>query len=66
MVDTRSPRHALTVQLPPELIEELQMLARDKALSVDDLVMDACLAYTEPYGWERAYKDWCQSHRNQP
>ncbi len=58
MANVDSPRAPLTVQLPGELIEELQQLAREKHKSVDELVMEACLAYTEPYLWESAYKEW--------
>jgi hypothetical protein len=62
VVDIHSPRKPLTVQLPAELIDELQTLAREKQLSVDDVVMEACLEYTEPYGWEREYAEWRRSH----
>ena len=58
MVDIRSPKTPLTVQLPAELIEELRVLAREKNLSIDEVVMEACLAYAEPYTWERTYKEW--------
>ena len=66
MVDVHSPRAPLTVHLPAELIEELQTLAREKLSSVDDVVMEACLEYTEPYGWERNYKEWRRTHPNEP
>lgn len=58
MANVDSPRAPLTVQLPGDLIEELQLLAREKHKSVDELVMEACLAYTEPPLWESAYKKW--------
>ncbi len=57
MVDVNSPRQALTIQLPAELIEELRTLACEKHLPVDDVVMEACLGYTEPYFWERSYQE---------
>jgi hypothetical protein len=66
MVDVHSPRLPLTVQLPAELIEELQLLAREKQLSVDEVVMEACLEYTEPYLWERCYKQHLRDHPEEP
>ena len=66
MVDVHSPRAALTAHLPAELIEELKVLAGEKGLSVDDVVMEACLAYTEPYTWERRYKEWRRTHPDEP
>jgi hypothetical protein len=62
MVDISSPRVPLTVHLPAELIEELQILAQEQHLPVDDVIMEACLGYTEPYGWERDYKGWLGTH----
>jgi NRPS condensation-like uncharacterized protein len=58
MVDLRSSRSPLTVQLPDELIEELQVLAREKGVTLDDVVMEACLAFSEPHVWEREFKNW--------
>jgi hypothetical protein len=58
MIDPQTPRQPLTVHLPAELIEELQVLAREKQLSIDDVVLEACAAYTEPYSWQRDYKAW--------
>jgi hypothetical protein len=66
MVNTNSPRKPLTISLPVELIDELQLLAGEKNLSVDDVVMEACLAYTEPYSWERSYKEWRRKHPDEP
>ncbi len=66
MVDVRSPRQPLTLQLPAELIEELRVLAQEKQLSLDDVVMEACLEYTEPYAWERDYKAWRREHPDEP
>jgi hypothetical protein len=66
MVNTHSPRKPLTVSLPAELIDELRLLAVEKKLSVDDIVMEACLAYTEPYSWEGSYKEWRQKHPDEP
>lgn len=66
MIDVNGPRAPITVQLPPELIEEIRTLAREKQVSVDDVVMEACLAYTEPYLWERTYKEWRKENPNEP
>ena len=62
MVDLRSPRSPLTVQLPDELIKELQILAREKGVTLDDLVTEACLAFSEPHVWEREFKSWQRTH----
>jgi hypothetical protein len=62
MVDVRSPRVPLTIHLPADLVEELETLAREKNLPVDEVVMEACLGYTEPPGWERCYKEWVRAH----
>ena len=61
VVDTNSPRVPLTVQLPAELTGELQALAREMELSLDEVVMEACLAFTEPHYWSKCYEDWRQS-----
>jgi hypothetical protein len=58
MADLQSPRAPLTVQLPADLIEELRAVAGWKRVSVDEIVMEACLAYTEPRLWEQDYKEW--------
>jgi len=65
MIDVHSPRLPLTVGLPGALIEELKTLAREKKLSVDDLVMEACLQYTEPCSWERDFKEWQRQHADE-
>jgi hypothetical protein len=66
MVDIHAPRTALSVHLPAQLIEELKILAGEKQVSIDEVVMEACLAYTEPYSWERCYKEWRRTHPNEP
>ena len=66
MPDIRSPRKPLTVDLPAELIDELRLLAREKNLSLDEIVMEACLAYAEPRTWERCYKEWRRAHPDEP
>jgi hypothetical protein len=66
MVDTRSPAESLTVLLPIDLITELQALAKEKQRSVDEIVLEACLDYTEPYIWERCYKEHLRKHPGQP
>jgi hypothetical protein len=65
MVDVHSRPTPLTVHLPADLIAELQRLAAEKQLSVDEIVQEACLAYTEPYGWERCYKEWLRARPEQ-
>ena len=57
MIDVHSPAEALTIHLPADLVAELRRLAQEKDLSVDELVREACLAYTEPYIWDRCYKN---------
>jgi hypothetical protein len=64
LIDVNGLRSPLTVQLPAELIEEIRILARQKEVSVDDVVMEACLGYAEPYFWERSYKEWRSEHLN--
>ena len=48
-----------------QLVEELEVLAKEKQLSVDEVIREACLAYTEPYFWERCYKEWRRTHPEQ-
>src|SRR5262249_14742742 len=62
MVDLNSIPQSLTIHLPAELVAELQKLAQEKVVSVDEVVRDACLMYTEPYIWERCYKQWLRAH----
>ena len=64
VIDANGPRSPLTVRLPVELIEEIRTLAQEKKVSVDDVVMEACLGYTEPYVWERSYKEWRKENPN--
>jgi hypothetical protein len=66
VIDVNAPRFPLTVHLPAELIEEIRTLAREKQVSVDEVVLEACLGYTEPYFWERSYKEWRQENPNEP
>jgi hypothetical protein len=66
MANIHSERAPLTIQLPSEVIAELHAVARYKQVSIDEVVMEACLAYTEPYLWERAYKEWRRTHPNEP
>ncbi len=65
-IDVNGPRSSITVQLPSELIEEIHALAREKHVPVDDVVMEACLEYTEPYFWERDFKEWRKENPNAP
>ena len=66
MPDIHSTPTPLTVHLPADLVAELQTLAREKQVSVDEVVREACLAYTEPYTWERCYKEWLRTHPGHP
>jgi hypothetical protein len=62
MVHVNSPRTPLTVNLPVDLIEQLEIVAREKQVPVEEIVMEACLAFTEPYLWERCYAEWRRQH----
>ena len=66
MIDVNAPRFPLTVRLPAELIEEIRTLAAEKQVSPDEVVMEACLGYIEPYFWERNYKRWRRENPNAP
>lgn len=66
VIEVNGPRIPITVQLPAELIEEIRRLAVEKKVSIDDVVMEACLSYTEPYFWERSYKEWRTDNPNEP
>jgi hypothetical protein len=66
MAKVDSPRRALTVNLPVDLIEELKAVAIYRGASLDEVVMEACLAYTEPYLWEKTYAEWRQQHPETP
>ena len=66
MVDVLSSSMPLTVEFPNDLLVELETLAKEKRCSVDEVVREACLAYTEPYFWDRSYKEWRRSHPNEP
>lgn len=65
-INVNAPRSPLTIQLPAELIEEIRTLAREKQVSVDEVVMEACLAFTEPYFWERSYQEWRKENPDAP
>jgi hypothetical protein len=65
MANLSSPATPLTVLLPANLIAELRQLAEAKRMSVDDLVREACLAYSEPRLWEQSYKEWLREHPEQ-
>ena len=66
MIDVNAPRFPLTVHLPAELIEEIRILAAEKQVSMDEVVLEACSDYTEPYFWERSYKEWRKENPNEP
>lgn len=63
MVDIFSTPTPLTVTLPADLVEELYVLAKEQGQSVDEVVREACLEYTEPFFWARVYKE---SQRSDP
>jgi predicted transcriptional regulator len=65
MIDLHSEAQSLTIQLPADLISELHQLAQQSNLSIDDVVREACLAYAEPYIWERCYQEWQRNHPDQ-
>ncbi len=66
MANVDSPRRAFTVNLPADLIEELKAVAEYRQVSLDEVVMEACLAYTEPYFWEKVYVEWRREHPQPP
>jgi hypothetical protein len=57
MADLNSAQKALTVRLPAELIAELEHLAQEKNVCLDEVVREACIAYSEPYVWDRCYRE---------
>jgi len=65
MANLHSPSTPLTVHLPADLVAELRLVAEDKGVSVDEVVREACLAYTEPRLWARDYKEWLREHPDQ-
>ncbi len=66
MANINSPRKAFAINLPSDLIEELKAVANYRQVSLDDVVTEACLTYTEPYLWEKAYTEWRQEHPDAP
>jgi hypothetical protein len=66
MANVNTQRMALKVNLPSDLIEELKVVANYRQVSLDVVVMEACLAYTEPYLWEKAYAQWRREHPDEP
>jgi hypothetical protein len=66
MIDVHSPAVPVTVHLPGDLAAELQRLAQERQLAVDELVREACLAYVEPYIWERYYSGWTPQATDSP
>ncbi len=57
MVDSHSTPAVLTVSLPADLMEELTTLANEQGRSISEVVREACLAYIEPFFWERVYNE---------
>ncbi len=66
MANVNSPRQPLMVNLPAEVIEELKAVALYRGLSLDEVVLEACLAHTEPYLWEKTYAEWRRQHPRTP
>jgi hypothetical protein len=66
MANVNSPLQALTVNLPADVIEELKAVANYRQVPLDEVVMEACLAYTEPYLWEKVYVQWRREHPQAP
>lgn len=57
MIDVYSTPIPLTVQLPADLVAELQLLAGEQGQSVDEIIREACLDYVEPFIWASAFKE---------
>ena len=57
MVDIFSTPTSLTITLPADLVDELHVLAKEQGQSVDEVVREACLEYTEPFFWARVMKE---------
>jgi hypothetical protein len=66
MIDIHSPARPLTINLPADLVRELQEMAAVRQVTLDEVVREACLAYSEPHIWERCYQDWLRVHPDQP
>lgn len=63
--DVNGPRSLLTVRLPGELIEEIRRLAREQELSVEDVVVQACLIHTKSYFGDCSSKEGCKELPNE-
>jgi hypothetical protein len=63
MVDLNGPRGSLAVSLPVGLIEQLREIAARRRVSLDELIQEACLTYSEPVVWQHAYHEWLRDHQ---
>jgi hypothetical protein len=66
MIDLHSPQGALTVKLPGDLIAELNRIAKERAMTIDEMVAEACLMYVEPHMWEQCYQAWVHHQPDAP
>ena len=57
MFNLDSPRVPSTVDLPSELVTELELLALNTGRSVGDIIMEACASCAESLGWEQEYQE---------
>ena len=61
MVDLNGPKGIVAVNLPEGLIDQLNRIATAKNTTLDDVVLEACLAYAEPPAWNQAFAEWTQA-----
>jgi hypothetical protein len=66
MASLNSSRIPFTIHLPSELVVELEAMSRATGKSVDDIVMEACAACVESFGWEQEYREWCRANPPTP
>lgn len=62
MADLQSARVPVTIHLPGELVDELTHVAKDKGLSFDECITEACAAFADQCLWEEDYGKWRQTH----
>ena len=58
MIDLHSAPTPLMIQLPADLVVELQRVACERQTTVDEIVHEACLNAVEPHLWDRCYREW--------
>ena len=66
MIDMHSPSENLTIGMPADLVAQLRLMAAELNLTLDALILEACLAQLEPHIWERCYNEWRQSRPEIP